>query len=80
MTQWLIAEHLASDQYLEHLKVPVAKRFRACKIEPPTNERCFPLLDQFSHYSCPARLMTGTQASTRITMKLIIEKKRADVP
>ncbi len=39
MTQWLIAEHLASDQHLEHLKVLVAKRFRASKIEPPTNER-----------------------------------------
>ena len=39
MTQWLVEEHLASDQHLEHLKVLVAKRFRSSKIEPPTNER-----------------------------------------
>ena len=39
MKQWLIAEHLASDQHPEHLKVLVTKRFRECKIEPPTNER-----------------------------------------
>src|SRR5260370_8416823 len=38
MAQWLITEHLASDQNIEHLKVLAAKRFRACKIEPPTNE------------------------------------------
>lgn len=39
MKRWLIAEHLASDQHVEHLKVKVLKRFRECKIEPPTNER-----------------------------------------
>ena len=39
MIQWLITEHLASDQHLEHLKVLIAKRFRTNKIEPPTNER-----------------------------------------
>jgi Domain of unknown function (DUF4158) len=48
MKSWLIAEHLASDQHLEHLKVNVLKGFRACKIKPPTNER----LERLIHSAC----------------------------
>jgi Domain of unknown function (DUF4158) len=39
MKTWLIAEKLASDQQMEHLKVIVAGRFRDLKIEPPTTDR-----------------------------------------
>ncbi|MFL5704032.1 MAG: Tn3 family transposase [Ktedonobacteraceae bacterium] len=39
MISWLISTTLASDQNMEHLKVAVVKRFRDCKIEPPTTER-----------------------------------------
>src|SRR5260370_6528473 len=39
MKSWLIAEHLASDQKVEHLQAKVLERFSECKIEPPTNER-----------------------------------------
>jgi Domain of unknown function (DUF4158) len=39
MKSWLIAEKLASDQNIEHLKVIVTKRFRDLKIEPPTPDR-----------------------------------------
>src|SRR5207302_3374831 len=39
MKSWLIAEKLASDQNMEHLKATVIKRFRDLKIEPPTIDR-----------------------------------------
>jgi hypothetical protein len=39
MKVWLVAEKLASDQQMEHLKVVVTQRFRDFKIEPPTPDR-----------------------------------------
>ncbi len=39
MKQWLIAEKLASDQNMEHLKAVATKQFRELKIEPPTSDR-----------------------------------------
>lgn len=48
MKSWLMAELLAADQHLEHLKVKVLKRFRECKIEPPTNER----MERLIHSAC----------------------------
>jgi TnpA family transposase len=48
MKSWLIAEHLASDQHVEHLKIKVLKRFHECKIEPPTNER----IERLIHSAC----------------------------
>jgi len=39
MKQWLIAEKLASDQNMEHLKAVATKQFRELKIEPPSNDR-----------------------------------------
>lgn len=39
MKTWLVAEKLASDQNMDHLKVVVTTRFHDLKIEPPTNDR-----------------------------------------
>lgn len=48
MKSWLIAEKLASDQNIEHLKVLVTTRFRDLKIEPPTTDR----IERLIHSGC----------------------------
>jgi hypothetical protein len=80
MAQWLITEHLASDQHLEHLKVLVAKRFRACKIEPPTNER----VERLIRSACAtyeqqlfADVLTQLPPATRQHLDALLEREDA---
>ena len=81
MIQWLITEHLASDQHLEHLKVLVAKRFRTNKIEPPTNER----MERLIRSACATYeqqlfedVLTQIPQATRQYLDALLE--REDVP
>src|SRR5947209_12349764 len=49
MMAWLVSTQFAADQNMERLTDLVVKRFRECKVEPPTNERIERLIRSACH-------------------------------